>query len=173
MDYVDLRDKCRNMAEQQAPRFFPRNSPSSALGVKDRNAVLAQLFSDCMFSQGWTVAAPKSRGELAVDKGPPRGELRSLTESDLAQNEQATYERERQETVPQSQADSERPIKTYQPYRYEERQEEKQERRSVPADPNRDEYVPVPRQRPEFEDDEVGIKDDSVYRIYRPREDKR
>jgi hypothetical protein len=65
-DYIAQRDKCRDTAQDNAGYYHTQASASQALAVKDKNAVLAKIFSDCMYINGWTVAAP---GDKAI---PPR-----------------------------------------------------------------------------------------------------
>lgn len=62
-DYIAVRDECRGLAEDNFQFYAPPEggSASSVLASKDRNAVLAQIFSDCMFKNGWTVASPGRR----------------------------------------------------------------------------------------------------------------
>ena len=66
-DYVTLRDQCRRLAERNYQQYAPKaQSQSRALRTKDQNAVLAQIFSECMYYNGWTVAAP-GRGHSRDD----------------------------------------------------------------------------------------------------------
>ena len=65
-DYVEQRDECREVADRNAGQFQPGQAPSQALAVKGKNAVLAKIFSDCMYVNGWAVAAPTQK------PGPPR-----------------------------------------------------------------------------------------------------
>ncbi len=65
-DYVEQRDECRGVADRNAGQFQPQQAPSEALAVKGKNAVLAKIFSDCMFINGWAVAAPSQK------PSPPR-----------------------------------------------------------------------------------------------------
>lgn len=55
--YDDARDDCRGTAERNA-----RKGPQGAQSEKDYNAQLTSLFSDCMFTNGWTVATAPHPG---------------------------------------------------------------------------------------------------------------
>ena len=54
-DYEGDKDVCQEQAEQQIHYYAP--PPGS--DRRDFNAQLVSLFSDCMFSRGWTVATPQ------------------------------------------------------------------------------------------------------------------
>lgn len=56
-EYISMRDMCQGQAEAEIGNF-PNTDD-----VRDRNAKLVTLFSECMFDNGWTVAAPKREGE--------------------------------------------------------------------------------------------------------------
>ncbi len=56
-DYISQRDDCRSVAERNAGQYSPQQSQSAALAVKDKNAVLAKIFNECMFINGWTITA--------------------------------------------------------------------------------------------------------------------
>jgi hypothetical protein len=82
-DYKEQRDECRVVADRNAGQFHPQQAPSEALAMKGKNAVLAKIFSDCMYINGWAVAAPSQKS------GPPRviaggkPELDQLTASSM------------------------------------------------------------------------------------------
>ncbi len=66
MDYLSLRDTCRGVAEENQ-QFYTAGQPQTgnpALRAKDQNAILAQIFSDCMYANGWTVASPGKPGRF-------------------------------------------------------------------------------------------------------------
>lgn len=57
-NYIATRDQCRARAEGDQGQY----TSDQRLSDRDRNAVLASLFSDCMFQMGWTVATPPREG---------------------------------------------------------------------------------------------------------------
>jgi len=69
-DYVDFRDKCREISELKL-EFYIKSQ--KGLSTKDKNAQLTTIFSDCMFSQGWIVATPprerqKDEGSIITER---------------------------------------------------------------------------------------------------------
>lgn len=59
-EYIAMRDTCQGQAEA---RFATLSANGTSRSIKDRNAELVSLFSDCMFESGWTVGTPKRRDE--------------------------------------------------------------------------------------------------------------
>ncbi len=59
--YVDGRDECRENAEIWVERHL--DARAQTFDQKDLNAQLATVFSDCMFTKGWTVATPPREGQ--------------------------------------------------------------------------------------------------------------
>lgn len=60
--YAAQRDMCQILAEGNIAQYL---HPLANTSEEDRNAQLVTLFSDCMFTEGWTVATPereRSRG---------------------------------------------------------------------------------------------------------------
>lgn len=58
-DYVAMRDQCRSYAESQEGQYV---AGDQQIDDRGRGAVLATLFSDCMYEMGWTVATPPRDG---------------------------------------------------------------------------------------------------------------
>lgn len=58
-DYVAMRDQCRAYAESQEGQYMGQGQQIDDRG---RGAVLASIFSDCMYEMGWTVATPPREG---------------------------------------------------------------------------------------------------------------
>ncbi|MFO1242162.1 MAG: hypothetical protein U1E36_03035 [Rickettsiales bacterium] len=56
--YVAMRDQCRQSAEAEEGNY----TQNQQIDDRDRSAVLASLFSDCMYEMGWTVATPPREG---------------------------------------------------------------------------------------------------------------
>ncbi len=71
MDYIDMRDECRQMAEENADFYKPQPAASQALQTKNVQAVLAQIFHDCMELKGWTVASPGIKRKAPPRYAPP------------------------------------------------------------------------------------------------------
>ncbi len=53
--YNGDRDECQTLSELKLPLYIKQNEE---MDMKQRNAKLVTLFSDCMFERGWTVATP-------------------------------------------------------------------------------------------------------------------
>lgn len=53
--YHSERNDCQDLAEEEIHKYI---NPYAPMNEKDRNAQLVTLFSDCMFTRGWTVATP-------------------------------------------------------------------------------------------------------------------
>lgn len=66
--YNGDRDKCQSVSEERLPMFLDESRP---VNLKERNAKLVTLFSDCMFEHGWTVATPTRAGrpDFKADPG--------------------------------------------------------------------------------------------------------
>ena len=66
--YNTDRDTCQAFSEAKLPLFMDESQPIS---LKQRNAKLVTLFSDCMFEKGWTVATPTRAGgdDFKADPG--------------------------------------------------------------------------------------------------------
>ncbi len=83
LDYVGQRDECRDMAERNASFYNQRTTRqgrlSPQLDTADQNAVLAKIFSDCMFVNGWTVATPAQQQPKPGQPSPqpPRNQYAS------------------------------------------------------------------------------------------------
>ncbi|TAE80980.1 MAG: hypothetical protein EAY76_05420 [Alphaproteobacteria bacterium] len=63
LDYIEVRDECRSISENSLSERAAKeriNIENTPQGAKNRNALLAQIFSECMRERGWTVAAPRS-----------------------------------------------------------------------------------------------------------------
>ncbi len=64
IDYISQRNDCRSSAEAKQA-IYVQNAGTlqgdTVRDAKDRNAVLAKIFSDCMFVNGWTVATPPTQ----------------------------------------------------------------------------------------------------------------
>lgn len=58
-DYIAMRDQCRAYAESEESQYVPAEQQIDDRG---RGAVLATIFSDCMYEMGWTVATPPREG---------------------------------------------------------------------------------------------------------------
>jgi hypothetical protein len=58
-DYIDVRDECREFSEDNAGAYVQQyHNGAAQLSGRDKNAILAKLFADCMYQKGWTVATP-------------------------------------------------------------------------------------------------------------------
>tara|TARA_B100000029_G_scaffold267909_1_gene263523 strand:- start:222 stop:536 length:315 start_codon:yes stop_codon:yes gene_type:complete len=64
--YQSERNECQEIAEDMLPQFV---NERAGMSEKDVNAQLVTLFSDCMFSRGWTVATPTREVEFKADPG--------------------------------------------------------------------------------------------------------
>lgn len=58
-DYISMRDQCRSYAESQEGQYL---QGGQQIDDRGRGAVLATIFSDCMYEMGWTVATPPREG---------------------------------------------------------------------------------------------------------------
>ena len=87
IDYVSQRDDCRDMAERNAAYYTRRNTIqgrlSPQLNAADKNAVLAKIFSDCMFVNGWTVATPAQQQPQPGAQPVPRPPQFASRDDDL------------------------------------------------------------------------------------------
>lgn len=66
--YGSDRNQCQDWSEDMLPEFL---NPNQSVDVKERNAKLVTLFSDCMYERGWTVATPTraSNSDFRADPG--------------------------------------------------------------------------------------------------------
>ena len=64
--YVDMRDHCRENAENDLPNRIPDGAEFTE---GQQNALLTRLFSKCMEKQGWIVATSKTRKEKNEQAG--------------------------------------------------------------------------------------------------------
>lgn len=69
LDYLDVRDECRDFSEDNFAPYVQQYHSGAMLGGRDKNAILAKLFADCMYQKGWTVASPGQR----TGAPPPQG----------------------------------------------------------------------------------------------------
>ena len=63
--YVSKRDDCRDSAEK-----LLSSANNLSVNANDKNSVLATIFSECMFKQGWAVASPKRVGAKPTTPPP-------------------------------------------------------------------------------------------------------
>lgn len=68
--YNGDRDSCQEVSVLKLPLFLDESEPIS---MKERNAKLVTLFSDCMFERGWTVATPTRAGNAGFRADPGVG----------------------------------------------------------------------------------------------------
>jgi hypothetical protein len=68
-DYDDVRDECREFAEDNFNPYVAQYHRGAMLNGRDRSAILAKLFADCMYQKGWTVARPTGKKTSSV---PPQ-----------------------------------------------------------------------------------------------------
>jgi hypothetical protein len=74
LDYIEVRDECRSIAEDRYDARAAREQVKDERtpeGMRNRNALLAQIFSECMRERGWTVAAPRGGKPSAPTPPPP------------------------------------------------------------------------------------------------------
>ncbi len=84
-DYLDVRDECRDFSEDNfAPYVGQYYSASGGLTVRDKNAILAKLFADCMYQKGWTVATP-GKGNSAPQRQPSSPQPSSMSQPAMQQ----------------------------------------------------------------------------------------
>lgn len=60
-EYVAARDDCRDEAETSYP--YLQHTAAYSQDAKEKSAQLLKVFSDCMHSRDWAVAAPKKEGD--------------------------------------------------------------------------------------------------------------
>lgn len=60
-DYDNVRDECRSFAEDNFKPYVEQYHRGAMLNGRDRSAILAKLFADCMYQKGWSVARPSGK----------------------------------------------------------------------------------------------------------------
>lgn len=83
--YNGDRDECQELSELKLPLFVDESKP---LNMKERNAKLVTLFSDCMFERGWTVATPTRAGAASFRADPGVGVGASIRPGRFSDQEQ-------------------------------------------------------------------------------------
>ncbi len=73
LDYIDVRDECRDFSEDNFASYVGQYHGGRQLSGRDKSAILAKLFADCMYQKGWTVATPSGgRGAGGAQQPPPQ-----------------------------------------------------------------------------------------------------
>jgi hypothetical protein len=59
LDYIEVRDECRGFAEDNFDLYLNQHHGRNVqLSGRDKSAVMAKIFAECMDRKGWTVASP-------------------------------------------------------------------------------------------------------------------
>jgi hypothetical protein len=69
-DYIEVRDECRDFAEDNFNPYVAQYHRGAMLNGRDKSAILAKLFADCMYQKGWTVARPASKNTASAPPQP-------------------------------------------------------------------------------------------------------
>jgi hypothetical protein len=68
LDYIEVRDECRDFAEDNFDLYVGQyHNRATGLSGRDKSAVMAKIFAECMDKKGWTVASP---GRGGANNGP-------------------------------------------------------------------------------------------------------
>jgi hypothetical protein len=71
LDYIDVRDECRDFAEDNFDLYVGQyHNRTMQLSGRDKSAVMAKIFAECMDKKGWTVASPGKGGANNAPRAP-------------------------------------------------------------------------------------------------------